>query len=73
MVRRKQKWKLTHPFKVHSKELKLEESTKFLGITEPVMDHSPFKTNKKAKGILMMCKSALGPTWGFTPATMKWI
>ena len=21
----------------------------------------------------MMCKTALGPTWGFTPATMKWI
>ena len=28
---------------------------------------------KKAKGILMQCRKAVGPTWGFTPKTMKWI
>ena len=27
----------------------------------------------KAKGILMQCRKAVGPTWGFTPKTMKWI
>ena len=28
---------------------------------------------KKARGILMQCRKAVGPTWGFTPKTMKWI
>jgi ribonuclease HI len=76
MFTRKQKWKLARPLKVHGKELKLEESTKFLGITlDQKLSWTTHitKQTKKAKGILMMCKSALGPTWGFTPATMKWI
>ena len=28
---------------------------------------------KKAKGILMQCRRAIGPCWGFSPKTMKWI
>ena len=28
---------------------------------------------KKAKGILVQCRRAIGPGWGFTPKTMKWI
>ena len=28
---------------------------------------------KKAKGILMHCKRVVGPTWGFKPATLRWI
>ena len=28
---------------------------------------------KKSKRILMQCRRAVGPTWGFKPATMSWI
>ena len=76
MFTRKLKWKLARPLKVHGEDLKLVESTKFLGITlDQKLSWTAHisKQSKKAKGILMMCKSALGPTWGFTPATMKWI
>jgi ribonuclease HI len=76
MFTRKHKWKLARPLKVHGEELKLEETTKFLGVTlDQKLTWTPHisKQTKKAKGVLMMCKTALGPTWGFTPATMKWI
>ena len=28
---------------------------------------------KKAKALIMMCKRAIGPTWGFKPETMRWV
>ena len=70
------KWKLSRPLKVNGIEIELKESTKFLGV---ILDHKLSwnehieKQSNKAKGILMQCKRALGPTWGFTPTTMKWI
>jgi ribonuclease HI len=76
MFTRKLNWKLARPLKVHGKDLELLESTKFLGITldqKLTWTVHISKQSKKAKGILMMCKAALGPTWGFTPTTMKWI
>ena len=76
MFTRKQKWKLARPLVVHGKNLKLKESTKFLGITldqKLTWNSHIEKQTQKAKSVLMMCKTALGPTWGFTPATMKWI
>ena len=76
MFTRKQKWKLARPLTVHGENLKLEETTKFLGVTlDQKLSWAPHiaKQTKKAKGVLMMCKTAMGPTWGFTPATMKWI
>ena len=54
----------------------MKSSTKFLGVTLDSMllwnEHIE-KQCKKAKGILMQCRRAIGPTWGFTPKTMKWI
>ncbi|MEC9321195.1 MAG: reverse transcriptase domain-containing protein [Chloroflexota bacterium] len=77
MFTRKQKWKLARPFKVNGQKIELRKTTKFLGV---ILDQKLTwtahiqKQTKKAKGILMMCKNSLGPTWpGFTPATMKWI
>ena len=72
----KRKWKLAKPLRVSGLDIELKETTKFLGVT---LDHklswNPHieKQTNKAKGVLMMCKRALGPTWGFSPATMKWI
>jgi ribonuclease HI len=76
MFTRKQKWKLARPIKVNGKTVELRETTKFLGVTlDQKLTWTPHivKQAKKAKGVLMMCKNAIGPTWGFTPATMKWI
>jgi len=76
MFTRKQKWRLAGPFKVNGKKVELREATKFLGVTlDQKLTWTPHiaKLAKKAKGVLMMCKNAIGPTWGFTPKTMKWI
>jgi hypothetical protein len=53
MFTRKQKWKLARPLVVHGKDLKLLESTKFLGITlDQKLTWTPHivKQTKKAKG-----------------------
>ena len=72
----KRKWNFTNPLKVDSNDIEMRTSTKFLGV------HLDSKLSwnvhiealcKKAKGILMQCRKTVGPTWGFTPHTIKWI
>ena len=46
----------------------MKSSTKFLGvILDSKLTWNDHITNqcKKAKGILMQCRKAVGPTWGF--------
>ena len=54
----------------------MKSSTRFLGVTldsKLTWNEHIINQCKKAKGILMQCRKAVGPTWGFTPKTMKWI
>ena len=54
----------------------MQKSTKFLGIIlDSKLSWNEHIENvcKKAKGILMQCRKAVGPTWCFKPATMRWI
>ena len=54
----------------------MKSSTRFLGVTldsKLTWNEHIINQCKKAKGILMQCRNAVGPTWGFTPKTMKWI
>ena len=69
-------WSFSKPLQVDGTEIVMSTSTKLLGVT---LDHKLSwnehieKQCKKAKGILMQCRRAVGPTWGFTPKTMRWI
>ena len=72
----KRKWKLLKPLKVNNQTISLKTNTKFLGV---IIDdklnwneHIKTQTNKAIK-VLNQCRRSLGPTWGFTPQTMKWI
>ena len=72
----KRKWNFTKPLKVNGTEIEIKNSTKFLGVILDSKlswnDHIETQS-KKAKGILMQCRRVVGPTWGVTPETMKWI
>ena len=72
----KTSWKFSKPLTVGGMEIEMKQSTKFLGVTldqKLSWNEHIDKQCKKAKGILMQCRRAVGPTWGFTPKTMKWI
>ena len=76
MFTRKRKWKISRPIHVNGTDIKLREHTKFLGVTidnKPTWNEHIKSKCKKAKSLLMMCKRTVGPTWGLTPATMKWV
>ena len=64
------------PLKVDGMEIELKTSTKFLGITldsKLSWNEHIVAVCKKSKNILMQCRRAVGPTWGFKPKTMRWI
>ena len=72
----KRKWNFSKPLTVDNNEIEMKTSTKFLGVTldsKLNWNEHISKQCKKTKGILMQCRKAVGPTWGFTPKTMKWI
>ena len=72
----RRKWEFSEPLTVNGTEISMRNSTKFLGVTldSKLTWNEHIKNQcKKAKGILMQCRRAIGPTWGFTPKTMKWI
>ena len=72
----RRKWSFSKPLRVDGNDIEMKESTKLLGITldnKLSWNEHIIKQCKKAKGILMQCRRAVGPTWGFTPKTMKWI
>ena len=74
--RRNWRNQLSRPLQVDGIEIEIRDKTKFLGVTLDSKlswnDHIEEKC-KKAKGILLQCRRAIGPCWGFNPKTMKWI
>ena len=74
--RRNWRDQLSKPLQIDNTEIEIRNSTKFLGVTLDSKlswnEHIDQKC-KKAKGILLQCRRAIGPCWGFSPKTMKWI
>ena len=73
---KRRNWSFSRPLKVDGIEIEVQKSTNFLGnILDSKLSWNEHIENvcKKAKGILMQCRKAVGPTWGFKPATMRWI
>ena len=76
MFTNRRSWSFDRPLKVDGAEISVLNSTKFLGLTLDSKlnwnEHIDYLC-KKSKRILMQCRRAVGPTWGFKPATMRWI
>ena len=74
--RRNWRDQLSKPLQVDNTVIEIRNTTKFLGVTLDSKlawnDHIE-KSCKKAKGILLQARRSIGPSWGFTPETMKWI
>ena len=69
------KWTL-RPIKVGNTPIELSPTVKFLGVTlDSKLNYNEHinKITNKATASLMQCKKAVGPTWGLTPKTCKWI
>ncbi len=69
-------WSFSKPLRVDGTDIEMKNSTKLLGITldnKLTWNEHVDKLQTKAKRILMQRRKAVGPTWGFTPKTMKWI
>ena len=69
------KWNI-RPIKVGNAVIGLSNSAKFLGITlDNKLNYNEHITNitKKATASLMQCKRAVGPTWGLSPKTCRWM
>ena len=69
------KWSL-RPIKVGDTPIELSPSAKFLGVTlDSKLNFNEHidKITKKATSSLMQCRRAVGPTWGLTPKTCKWM
>ena len=69
------KWTL-RPVVVGNTTIGLSKSAKFLGVTlDSKLNFNEHITNttKKATASLMQCRRAVGPTWGMSPKTCKWM
>ena len=69
------KWSL-RPIKMGGTPIELSPSAKFLGVTlDSKLNFNEHidKITKKATSSLMQCRRAVGPTWGLTPKTCKWM
>ena len=71
------KWTL-RPLVVGDTTIDLSKSAKFLGVTlDSKLNFNEHITNinitKKATASLMQCRRAVGPTWGMSPKTCKWM
>ena len=76
MFTNRRSWTVSKPLEVDGEVIELRNSTKFLGITlDSKLSWNEHIENvcKKAKNVLMQCRKAVGPTWGFKPSTMRWI
>ena len=69
------KWTM-RPLKLGNSTIELSKSARFLGVTlDNKLNFNEHITNitKKATASLMQCRRAVGPTWGLTPKTCRWI
>ena len=69
------KWTL-RPIMVGNTPIELSPYAKFLGVTlDSKLNYNEHvtKITNKATASLMQCKKAVGPTWGLTPKTCKWL
>ncbi len=76
MFTKRRSWSFSRPLKVDGSVIDVVSTTKFLGLTlDSKLSWNDHITNlcKKSKNILMQCRRAVGPTWGFKPTTMRWI
>ena len=67
---------LLKPFMVGGKPISLSKTVKFLGVTldsKLNFNEHITKIAEKATASLMQCKKAVGPTWGLTPKTCRWM
>ena len=74
--RRNWRDQLVKPLQVDNNEIEIRNTTKFLGVTldsKLSWDEHIDQKCKKAKGLLLQYRTAIGPSWGFKPQTMKWI
>ena len=72
----RRKWELPSNLHLDGKTLKLDKSTKFLGVDlDSKLNINEHRKHiaKKATTSLMQCRKAVGPTWGLTPKSCKWI
>ena len=64
------------PISVGGSTITLSKTVKFLGVTlDNKLNYSTHIDNvtQKATAALMQCKRAVGPMWGLSPETCKWI
>ena len=69
------KWSI-RALRLSGETLELSPTVKFLGITlDSKLSFKPHIENitRKATTILFQCRKAVGPTWGLTPQTCRWI
>ena len=69
------KW-ILRPLVVGNTTIGLSKSAKFLGVTlDSKLNFNEHITNitKKATASLMQCRRTVGPTWGMSPKTCKWM
>ena len=64
------------PISVGGNTITLSKTVKFLGVTlDNKLNYNTHIDNvtQKATAALMQCKRAVGPMWGLSPKTCKWI
>ena len=70
------KWSLPGQVLVGGKAMELSAHVKYLGVTiDSKLNFNEHISNiaRKATACLMQCQKAVGPTWGLTPNTCKWL
>ena len=71
----KRKWKY-YPLRLLGGEVRLTDRVTYLGVTlDSKLSWLPHISDKavKANRCLLLCRRAVGKTWGLSPAVMRWI
>ena len=74
MFTNRRNWSFSIPLKVDGAEIEVKKSTNFLDIaldSKLLWNEQLENMCKKSEGILMQCRKAVGPTWGFKQSTMR--
>lgn len=76
MFTRKRSWNSETPLVFRGTVIPFSEQTRYLGVTMDTRlswSHHCKQQAKKAKSLLMMCRRAVGKTWGLSPKCMHWL